>query len=148
MSSQRIALVWAQFNSEITRGLVSGALRVFEEAGVQVQPRDIFEVPGAFELPLIAKRLAASKHYDAVVTLGCVIKGDTLHFEFVSLGVTLGIQNVSIETGVPILFGVLTTQTEEQAQARSVAGDLATNKGAETARACLDVLKTLERVPL
>ena len=143
---RKVAIVWSEFNAEITRGLLTGARHTLEAAGIPVGDQDIFQVPGAFELPLVALRLAETKRYDAIITLGCVIKGDTMHFEFVSLGVTMGIQQATLASGVPILFGVLTTQNEDQALARSDTKSFETNKGSETANACLQVLNVLERV--
>lgn len=142
--------MWSQFNTNVTRGLLVGARTTLEKAGIAIRDEDVFQVPGAFELALVCQRLlsatATRPAYDAALALGCVIKGDTLHFEFVSVGTTLGIQQAMLQTGKPIVFGVLTTQTEEQAIARSRTDDLRENKGAEAARACLDVLATLERI--
>ncbi len=135
----RIAIVRSEFNETVTQGLRAGAIQALREHGV----REIteFSAPGAFEIPLIAKKLVESRKYDGVVCLGCVIKGDTAHFEFISLGAALGIQLASLETGVPISFGILTTYTEEQARARS--SDDPENKGREAALAVLSTLKTL-----
>ena len=107
-------------------------------------PSDVYEAPGAFEIPLIARELARTGQYNGVICLGCVIKGDTAHFEFISLGATLGIQMAGLETGVPITFGILTTYTDEQAIARS--RDDAHNKGIEAATACLETVRTLSRI--
>ena len=108
--SHRIAVLQSEFNDEVTGGLKKGALEVLREHGIrEVQE---FRAPGAFEIPLIAKKLARSGRFDGIICLGCVIKGDTAHFEFISLGATVGIQLASLETGVPISFGVLTTYTD------------------------------------
>lgn len=104
----------------------------------------VFEAPGAFEIPLIAQTLARTKKYDGVIGLGCVIKGDTAHFEFISLGAAVGLQIASLETGVPITFGILTTYTDEQAQARS--RNNPENKGREAAAACYETAVTLSEI--
>jgi 6,7-dimethyl-8-ribityllumazine synthase len=138
----RLALVVSRFNEDVTGGLRGGALAFLKERGVPAP--DAFEAPGAFEIPLIAKKLAASRRYDGVICLGCVIKGDTAHFEFISLGATIGLIQASLETEVPVTFGILTTYDEEQAVLRSQ--DNAANKGREAAAACLDALETLRRI--
>lgn len=140
----RFAVLVAKFNPRITDGLRDGALTYLEEQGCKVQPQDIIYAPGAFEVPLLAKALAETQTYAGVICLGAVIKGDTAHFEFVSLGATMGIQEVSLRTGVPIAFGVLTTYTTEQALAR--AQDNPINKGREAAAACYETAKTLVQI--
>ena len=114
------------------------------ENGVAVAEEQIYSAPGAFEIPLIAQTLARSGKVDGVVCLGCVIKGDTAHFEYISLAATTGLMNASLATGVPLTFGILTTYTDEQAIVRS--RDDAHNKGREAAAACLESLKTLSVV--
>lgn len=140
----RFAVIVSRFNSEITEGLLKGALVYLESEGVKVSAKDLVMAPGAFEIPLLAKRLARSKKYDGVICLGCVIKGDTAHFEFISLGASVGIQQAMLETEVPIAFGVLTTYTEEQALVRSRPGH--ENKGREAAQACLETARMLKRL--
>jgi 6,7-dimethyl-8-ribityllumazine synthase len=140
--SFRIGIIQSEFNEEVTGGLRRGALEVLREHGVQEITE--FKAPGAFEIPLIAKRLAKSGKVDGVICLGCVIKGDTAHFEFISLGATLGIQNVSLETEIPISFGILTTYTDEQARVRSSSDSH--NKGREAALAVLASLKVLKSI--
>jgi 6,7-dimethyl-8-ribityllumazine synthase len=137
----RIAIITSQFNENVTHGLQKGALTYLEEQGVKVAKDAMFSAPGAFEIPLMAKALAKTGAFDGVVCLGCVIKGDTAHFEFISLGATVGLMNVTLETGVPIAFGVITTYTDEQAVSRS--RDDAHNKGREAASACIESLRTL-----
>jgi 6,7-dimethyl-8-ribityllumazine synthase len=140
--SHRIAVLQSEFNDEVTGGLKKGALEVLREHGIrEVQE---FRAPGAFEIPLIAKKLARSGRFDGIICLGCVIKGDTAHFEFISLGATVGIQLASLETGVPISFGVLTTYTDEQARVRSSSDSH--NKGREAALAVLGTLKVLNSI--
>ena len=138
----RVAIITSRFNEEVTRGLKKGAFQILAEKKIT----DYREVgaPGAFEIPLIAKALAKSGKFDGVICLGCVIKGDTAHFEFISLGATIGIQQVALETGIPISFGVPTTYTDEQAQVRS--RDDAHNKGREAALACIETIEALRAI--
>jgi len=143
-SAPRIAIVVSSFNPEVTGGLLKGALDVLEAHGAPVAAGDIIQAPGAFELPLIAQTLARSDLYEGVVCLGCVIKGDTAHFEFISLATSLGLMTAGLATETPITFGVLTTYTDEQALVRS--RDDAENKGREAAQACFSALQTLKRI--
>jgi 6,7-dimethyl-8-ribityllumazine synthase len=140
----RIALVVSRFNQEVTNGLKEGALKYLGEQGINVLSANILSAPGAFEIPLIAKALAKSGKYDGVVCLGCVTKHETAHFEFVSLGATMGLMQAILETEVPIAFGILTTYTDEQAKVRS--GADANNKGIEAAAACIETLETLANI--
>ena len=133
----RFAIVVARFNEDVTRGLLAGARAAFLEAGVGDDQITIVHVPGAFEIPLTARRLAATGQYDAVVCLGCLIKGDTMHFEYIASAASHGIMDAAAATGIPIAFGVLTTLTEEQAFAR--AGDGPDNKGREAALAAVEM---------
>lgn len=142
--SARIAIAVSRFNQEITDGLLRGACNHLSAHGAPVADEDIVDAPGAFELPLIAQTLARTGRYDGVVCLGCVIKGDTAHFEFISLGASLGLMTASLAAEVPITFGILTTYTDEQAQARSLDDDA--NKGREAAGACLQTILTLRRI--
>jgi 6,7-dimethyl-8-ribityllumazine synthase len=140
----RLALVVSRFNTEVTGGLRDGARAWLAEHGISLREEDLFDSPGAFELPLIAQTLARTGRYDGVICLGCVIKGDTAHFEFISLGAATGLMQASLATGVPIAFGVLTTYTEAQAVARS--RDDAHNKGREAAAACVESLAVLQSI--
>ena len=142
----KLGIIVSQFNTEVTHGLKKGALDVLNEKGINGDQVQVFEAPGAFEIPLIAQTLAKSKKFDGIICLGCVIKGDTAHFEFISLGATMGIQQVSLETETPITFGILTTYTGEQALVRSL--DDANNKGREAALACIDSIETLKLIRL
>jgi 6,7-dimethyl-8-ribityllumazine synthase len=142
--SLRFAVVISRYNEEITGGLLRGALAYLEEQGAPVAKADVHDAPGAFEIPLIAQRLAQTGRYAGVVCLGCVIKGDTAHFEFISLGATVGLMTASLNTGVPITFGVLTTYTDQQAVDRS--RDNPENKGREAAAACLESARALARI--
>jgi 6,7-dimethyl-8-ribityllumazine synthase len=140
----RIAVVLSRFNEEVTSGLLRGALGYLRENGVSDAGDHVYSAPGAFEIPLIAQALAKSGRFDGVVCLGCVIKGDTAHFEYISLAASTGLMNASLATGVPLTFGIITTYTDEQADLRS--RDDANNKGREAAAACLEALRTLESV--
>jgi len=133
----RFAVVVSRFNEEITEGLLRGALEFFAEQSIPTEAVKIFRVPGAFEIPLAAKRLGESGDYDAIVCLGCLIKGDTMHFEYIAAAASQGIAQAATTTGVPMAFGVLTTMTEELAVERSSAG--AGNKGREAAAAALEM---------
>lgn len=142
----KFAVVVSRFNPEVTEGLLSGALEYLHEKGVERNSVEIIRAPGAFEIPLIAKKLAlkrdvSGKLYDGVICLGAVIKGDTAHFEFISLGAATGIMQAMLETDTPIAFGVLTTYTDEQAIKRSRPD--AHNKGREAAAACYETAETL-----
>lgn len=140
----RVALVAARFNEVIVAGLVKGASATWLERGGAADELSMVRVPGAFELPLAARKLAASRRYDAVVALGCVIRGDTPHFEYVAGECARGLQQVALETGVPIAFGVLTVDTLEQARERAATG--AGNKGAEAMDAALEMAALLKRL--
>jgi 6,7-dimethyl-8-ribityllumazine synthase len=140
----KIAIVVSQFNEEVTLGLLRGAQEYLEKNEIFVQENDIFKAPGAFEIPLIAQTLARSGHYDGVICLGCVVKGDTAHFEFISLGSTVGLMQAMLKAKVPISFGILTTYTDEQAIKRSLPD--AHNKGREAANACVQSIQILERI--
>lgn len=139
----KMAIVVSRFNTNITGGLKNGSLEWLEARGIT--DVDVYDAPGAFELPLLAQRLAKSGQYEGVICLGCVIKGDTAHFEFISLGATIGIMQAQLATEVPIAFGILTTYTEQQAVDRSRKD--AENKGREAAAACVESVAFLRNVP-
>lgn len=142
--SLRLAIVVSEFNPDVTDGLLWGAKQVLQEKNIKLQEDDIYFAPGAFELPLLAKKLAKKKKYDGVICLGCVIKGDTMHFEFISLAATMGILQASLEVEKPITFGVLTTNDEKQAKTRSRRNS--ENKGREAATACIESILTLTTI--
>jgi 6,7-dimethyl-8-ribityllumazine synthase len=133
----RFAIIVSRFNGAITEGLLKGARARLEEADVRAEDVTIVHVPGAFEIPVTAQRLAESGIYDAIICLGCLIKGDTMHFEYIAEAASAGIAQAAAATGVPIAFGVLTTMTEEQAVERS--GDDEGNKGREAAAAAVEM---------
>ncbi len=134
---KKFAIIVARFNSFISEKLLEGALDTLVRSGALDSDIDVARVPGAFEIPLIAKKMAASQKYDAVICLGVVIRGATPHFDVVVNEVSKGSAQVGLETGVPVLFGVLTTETIEQAIERS--GTKAGNKGAEVAVAAIEM---------
>jgi 6,7-dimethyl-8-ribityllumazine synthase len=133
----KIGIVVGRFNEFITGRLLSGAEDALKRHGVADEDVDVAWVPGAYEIPLIAKKLAESKKYYAVITLGTVIRGATPHFDFVCNEVAKGVASQSLQTGVPIIFGVLTTETIEQAIER--AGTKAGNKGWEAAASAIEM---------
>ncbi len=140
----RVAIITSRFNSFICERLEEGALDALARHGVDDGQVAVFKVPGAFEIPLVAKKLAASGKYDGVVCLGAVIRGDTPHFDYVAAEVSKGIAAATLETGVPISFGVLTTNTIEQAIER--AGTKAGNKGWDAAVSLLEMIDLLKQI--
>jgi len=140
----RIAIVVSRFNDHVTEGLLTGARAALAESGIGDDAIELVRVPGAFEIPLAARRLAGTGRFAAVVCLGCVIKGETMHFEYIASTVTGGIAAAAAETGVPMGFGVLTALTDEQAVAR--AGDDPDNKGREAALAAVEMVSVLRRI--
>jgi 6,7-dimethyl-8-ribityllumazine synthase len=134
---RKIAIIAARFNDLIVASLIKGATGAWLEHGGAEADLAVVRVPGAFELPVAARRLAATGRYDALVALGCVIRGDTPHFEYVAGECARGLQLVSLETGVPIAFGVLTVNTIEQALER--AATHAGNKGSEAMESALEM---------
>ena len=140
----KIAIVKSEFNEDIIQRMLEGAKKAALKASLNFDQIDIFTVPGAFELPLIAKKLAKTNQYQAIVCLGAVLQGETAHFDFVSMGVTMGITQASLETEVPILFGILTC-SRDQAYIRSE-GDR--NKGYHTFKAALKMIDTCSEIEL
>jgi 6,7-dimethyl-8-ribityllumazine synthase len=142
---RRFAIAVARFNELVTRKLLEGALDALATHGVADEDIDVVWVPGAFELPVVAQRLAASRTYDGVICLGAVIRGETAHFEHVAGQAAEGIRTASQDTGVPVAFGVLTTDTLEQALER--AGGAHGNKGWDAATAAIETASLLEQLP-
>lgn len=137
----RVTVVAARYNAELVEQLISGAREAWLAAGGQADALRVERVPGAFELPLAAQALALNGSCDALVALGCVIRGDTAHFDFVAGECARGLQQVMLSTGVPVAFGVLTTDNLAQAQARAAPG--AQNKGAEALQTALAMARLL-----
>ena len=141
----RLAIIVGRFNEFISGKLLAGALDALKRHGAREEDIDVFWVPGSFEIPLVAKRLATSGRYPALVCLGAIIRGATPHFEYVAAEASKGIAQVMLETGVPIAFGVLTTDTIEQAIER--AGTKAGNKGFEAAMVAIEMANLLQKIP-
>lgn len=141
---RRVAIAAARFNDFIVASLLKGATAAWLERGGPAEDLLIARVPGAFELPVVARRLALSARYDAVIALGCVIRGDTPHFEHVAGECARGLQLASLESGVPIIFGVLTVETVEQAIERAATS--AGNKGGEAMAAALEMASLMARL--
>jgi 6,7-dimethyl-8-ribityllumazine synthase len=136
-AKRRVAVIASRFNEFVVSGLVKGAVSTWEKHGGNAADLVVARVPGAFELPVLARRLAASGQYEAIVALGCVIRGDTAHFEYVAGECARGLQNVAVDTGIPVAFGVLTTETVEQALQRAAPGG--SNKGGEAMETALEM---------
>jgi 6,7-dimethyl-8-ribityllumazine synthase len=140
----RFAVLAARFNEFIVDQLVKGAVETLRRHGASDKQIEIVRVPGAFDMPLVARKLALSKRYDAIIALGAVIKGATAHFDYVAGECAGGLARVANETGVPVAFGVLTTDTIEQAIER--AGTKAGNKGADAAVTALELANLLRKI--
>lgn len=143
-TGQKVAIVVARFNDFITERLLDGAVDAFTRHGGNPDDLLVARVPGAFELPVLAKKLAAGGKYQAVVCLGAVIRGSTAHFDHVAGQAAGGIASAALETGVPVIFGVLTTDTIEQAIER--AGTKAGNKGAEAMLSAIEMINVMKQV--
>ena len=141
--SLRVGIVCSRFNEFVVNALLDGAKRGLAKHGVKDKNVEVFWVPGAFEIPVMTRLMAVSWKYDALVTLGAVIRGETAHFEYVAGPCAEGIMQVQLETLIPIGFGVLTVENVEQAAARSRPDD--TNKGFEAAEVALEMVATMRR---
>ncbi len=140
----RFAIVVSRFNSLVTTRLLDGALDALRRHGADEDAITIAWTPGSFELPLVAQKFASSGHYDAVICLGCIIRGDTPHFEFVASETAKGIAEVSLKFGVPVVFGVVTADTLEQALER--AGGKAGNRGFDAAMTAMEMANLLRQI--
>jgi len=143
-TDQKIVIVCSRFNEFITSKLLGGAMDALVRHGLPKDNVDMAWVPGAFEIPLIAQKLAATGKYEAVICLGAVIRGSTPHFDYVAAEVSKGVANASMATGVPIIFGVLTTDSIEQAIER--AGTKAGNKGFEAAESAIEMANLMRSI--
>ena len=141
----RFGIVVSRFNEAVTSRLLSGALEGLSQYGVQEDDIDIAWTPGSLEIPLVAKTMAKSGSYSAIICLGAVVRGETAHFDYVSSGVTQGVVKANLETEVPILFGVLTTNNLEQAMERS--GTKLENKGFVAAMNAIEMANLLKKLP-
>lgn len=140
----RVAVLVARYNADVTERLLDGARKALEEHGASASDVEIVHVPGAWELPQAAQRAVDAGRFDAVITLGCVIRGETPHFDFVCAHASLGLGEVARTARVPVVFGVLTT--DDRAQALVRAGEGAANKGFEAAVAALEMVSALRRM--
>ena len=143
LTGKRIGITVAQWHNDITEPLLQGALDVLKKGGIKAGDIYITQAPGSFELPLTAQWLLNENDCDAVLCLGCIIKGETPHFDYISQAVAMGVMNVSLAHNVPVIFGVLTTNTLQQAKERS--GGKHGNKGADAAVAALELLEIKKR---
>lgn len=139
-----IGIIVSKFNEPVTSRLLAGAEETLKQLGTAAGQIQLVRVPGAFELPLAAKALAQSHEFDAVICLGAVIRGETAHFDYISEVTSRGIGNVALETGIPVIFGVLTTNTVEQAMERSGASER--NKGADAARTAIEMVSLMKQL--
>ena len=137
-SGKKFGLIASRFNEFITSKLIGGAVDELVRHGAREEEIEVVWVPGAFEIPATARRLAKKKRYDAIVCLGCVMRGDTPHFDYIAAEVSKGIASVGLEAEIPVVFGVLTTDTLEQSIER--AGAKGGNKGSEAARAAIELV--------
>jgi 6,7-dimethyl-8-ribityllumazine synthase len=145
-AGRRVAVVASRFNEEVVRKLVDGALEALLAHGAVLDDIDLMWVPGAWELPVTARYLLETERYDAIVALGAVIRGETPHFDYVAGEAARGLQHLAIEFGVPVSFGVLTTEDDAQAEAR--AGGAHGNKGADAALAALEMADLFQRLDM
>ena len=140
--NEKFCIIISRFNDFIGSKLLSGAIDELKRHGVADDNIDIVKVPGAFEIPIAAQKFAKSGNYNAIITLGAVIKGSTPHFDYVSAEVSKGVAQVSLQTGIPVIFGVLTTDNIEQAIER--AGTKAGNKGADAAKSAIEMANLMK----
>jgi 6,7-dimethyl-8-ribityllumazine synthase len=143
-SGLKVAIVRARFNQEITDSLLNGCVEGLTDHNVSKEDISIFDVPGSFEIILAAKKAAISGEFDTVITIGAVIKGDTPHFDYISQAVTAGIVQVNLEIEIPVIFGVITVLSHEQALERAKSDK--TNKGYEVALASIEMVRTCEKI--
>ena len=144
VTNEKFCIIVSRFNEFISGKLLSGAIDELKRHGVEDSNMDIIWCPGAFEIPLIAKKCAKSGKYSAIITLGAVIKGSTSHYDYVCAEVSKGVASVSLETGIPVIFGVLTTESLEQAIER--AGTKAGNKGADAAKSAIEMASLVKAI--
>ena len=141
---RKVAIVLSRFNSFMTERLLEGALDCLSRHEVNKNDIEVVRVPGAFEIPLTCKKIADKKNFNAIIALGAVIRGDTPHFDYVAAEVSKGLAHVSLDTGIPISFGILTTDTIEQAEIRS--GAKGGNKGFDAAMTALEMMNIIEKI--
>ena len=144
VTNEKFCIIVSRFNEFITSKLLSGAVDELKRHGVKEDNIDIVWCPGAFEIPIIAKKCAKTKQYNAIITLGAVIKGSTSHYDYVCAEVSIGVASVGLETEIPVIFGVLTTDNIEQAIER--AGTKAGNKGSDAAKSAIEMASLLAKI--
>ena len=144
VTNEKFCIIVSRFNEFITSKLLSGAVDELKRHGVKEDNIDIVWCPGAFEIPIIAKKCAKTKKYNAIITLGAVIKGSTSHYDYVCAEVSKGVASVGLETEIPVIFGVLTTDNIEQAVER--AGTKAGNKGSDAAKSAIEMASLLAKI--
>jgi len=144
LSNSKIGIVASKFNSFIVDRLLEGCLGTLKTAGLDNKSIVVVRVPGAFELPVAAQRLISTGGCDAVIALGAIIRGETLHFEYIASGCSHGLAQVALEQDTPVIFGVLTVDNSEQAMDR--AGSEESNKGAEAAKAAIEMISVLQKI--
>ena len=142
--NEKFCIIISRFNDFIGEKVLSGAIDTLKRHGVADENIEVAKVPGAFEIPLAALKFAKTNKYSAIITLGAVIKGSTPHFDYVSAEVSKGVANVSLQTGIPVIFGVLTTDNIEQAIER--AGTKAGNKGADAAKTAIEMVNLFKTI--
>lgn len=142
LNQPRIAIITSRFNQEITQLLYNGAMARFQEKKISILPEDIFFVPGAIEIPVVAAHLARNKKHDAIICFGAVIRGDTDHYDYVCWQVSYGCQKIAIEYGIPVVFGILTTDNEAQAFDRC--GGAHGHKGIDCADVALEMITLIQ----
>ncbi|TAL10868.1 MAG: 6,7-dimethyl-8-ribityllumazine synthase [Nitrospirae bacterium] len=143
-SGLRFAVIRSRFNEDVTKRLLEGALDALRTGGARDESIDVVVVPGAFEIPLIAAKLARSRRYDALICLGAVIRGETPHFDYISAEVSRGVARAAYDYGLPVIFGVLTADTDAQADARSGKGG--PNRGYEAAVSAIEMANLMKRL--
>ena len=143
-TGMRMGIVIARFNDAIGKQLLDGAIDALVRHDVADDAIDVAWVPGAVEVPLVAKKMAETGRYDAIITLGAVIRGETTHYDYVAGGSAAGVANVSLDTGIPILLGIVTTENLDQAWAR--AGTKAGNNGAKAAMAAIEMVNVIRQI--
>lgn len=144
VSNEKFCIVVSRFNEFITNKLLSGAIDELKRHGVNDTNIDVVWCPGAFEIPLVAKKCAITNKYSAIITLGAVIKGSTSHYDYVCAEVSKGVSSVGLDTGIPVIFGVLTTENIEQAIER--AGTKSGNKGSDAAKSAIEMASLMNKI--
>ena len=144
INAARIAIVASRYNDYIVERLIQGCLTTLHAGGVKDEAITLLRAPGAFELPIVAARLARRKQYDAIIALGAVIRGETPHFEYICSECAGGLSRVATETGMPVVFGVLTVDNVSQAEDRS--GEEESNKGSEAAQTAIEMISLLRKI--